>query len=179
MIVRSREGQTLVNTPAIAGSVTAFAFSKGKTPMNRRTSAILLSTLLPLVLVPAPAVAAKSEVKGAAILDHPCGKVAVKQMGLLHAGKIDEANKLSTKEMQDQWKKMPEKDRTMMSGMMTATAQSEQEYAADIKAAGVLVIDGSDATLTVQKKSKDASGSSTSTMTQKFKLDGGQCLVSR
>ena len=50
-----------------------------------------------------------AEVKGAAILDTPCGKVAVKQMGLLHAGKFDEANKLSTKEMQDQWKAMPAK----------------------------------------------------------------------
>ena len=147
---------------------------------RRRTSAILLSTLLPLMLVgAATAVAAKSELKGAAILDNPCGKVAVKQMGFVHAGKFDEANKLSTKEMQDQWKSMPAKDRTMMSGMMKDMSQTEEQYAADIKTGGLLVIDGQDATLTVQKKTKDANGTSTSTTTQKFKLDAGVCLISR
>lgn len=145
-----------------------------------RTSAILVRTLLPLVLFgAATAVAAPTEVKGAAILDHPCGKVAVKQMGLVHAGKIDDANKLSTKEMQEQWKNMPAKDRTMMSGMMKDTSQTEEQYAAAIKAGGVLVINGQDATLTVQTKTKDANGSSTSTTTQKFRLDAGQCLISR
>jgi hypothetical protein len=147
---------------------------------RRRISAILYSTMLPLMLCgAATAVAAKSEIKGAAILDQPCGKVAVKQMGLTHAGKMDEANKLSTKEMQDQWKAMPVKDKTMMSGMMKDMSETEDQYSADIKAGGLLVIDGQDATLTVQKKSKDANGSSNSTITQKFKLDGGQCLISR
>jgi hypothetical protein len=145
-----------------------------------RTSAILFSTMLPLMLAgAATAVAAATEIKGAAILDHPCGKVAVKQMGLVHAGKIDDANKLSTKEMQEQWKNMPAKDRTMMSGMMQEMSQTEEQYAAAIKAGGLLVIVGQDATLTVQKKTTDASGSSTSTTTQKFKLDAGQCLISR
>jgi uncharacterized protein (UPF0210 family) len=73
---------------------------------------------------------AKSEIKGAAILDHACGKVAVKQMGLVHDGKMDEANKLSTKEMQEQWKAMPAKDRTMMSGMMKEMSQTSDQYAA-------------------------------------------------
>jgi hypothetical protein len=33
--------------------------------------------------------------------------------------------------------------------------------------------------LTVKKTTKDKNGSSTSTMTQNFKLDGGTCLISR
>lgn len=37
--------------------------------------------------------------KGAAILDHLCGKVSIEQMGRVHAGKFDEGNKLTTKEM--------------------------------------------------------------------------------
>jgi len=122
---------------------------------------------------------AKSEIKGPAILDHPCGKVAVKQMGLVHDGKIDEANKLSTTEMQDQWKAMPAKDRAMMSEMMKATSSTAQEYSTDIKANGALVIDGQTATLTVKKTTKDKNGTSTSTTTQKFRLDGSQCLISR
>ena len=109
---------------------------------HRRCSTLVISTVLPIILYGAAGVAlGKSEIKGAAILENPCGKVAVKQMGLVHAGNMDEANKLSTKEMQDQWKAMPAKDRTMMSGMMKEMSQTEAQYAADIKANGVLVVD--------------------------------------
>src|SRR5215471_9219379 len=117
-----------------------------------------------LAMLSGPALAG-TEIKGAAILDHPCGKVAVKQMGLLHAGKVEEANKLTTKEMQEQWKAMPASDRTMMSGMMKAMSQTEDQYAADIKSNGVLKVDGQNATLTVKKTTKDKNGTSTETMT--------------
>jgi hypothetical protein len=125
------------------------------------------------------AAAAKSEIKGAAILDHPCGKVSVKQMGLVHAGKMEEANQLSTKDMQAEWKKMPAKDREMMGGMMKQMSSTEQDFSNDIKSNGVLAVDGQDATLTVKKTTKDKNGSSSSTMTQKFKMEGSQCLISR
>jgi type IV secretory pathway VirB10-like protein len=139
-----------------------------------------LNIVLLLVLCGVAGVAsAKSEIKGAAILDHPCGKTSVKQMGLTHAGKMEEANKLTTKEMQDQWKAMPAKDKTMMSGMMKEMSQTEDQYSADIKANGVLIVDGPTAMLTVKKTTKDKSGSSTSTMTQNFKIEGNTCLVSR
>ena len=147
---------------------------------HRRFSALLVSTVLPFVLCGfAGSASAKSEIKGAAILDHPCGKVSVKQMGLVHAGNMEEANKLTTKEMQEQWKAMPAKDRTMMSGMMKEMSQTEAQFSADIKSSGVLVVDGQTATLTVTKKTADKSGSSTSTMTQNFKIDGAQCLINR
>ncbi len=146
----------------------------------RRVSTLCIKIALPLVLCAATGTAAaKSEIKGAAILDHPCGKVSVKRMGLTHAGKIEEANKLTTKEMQEQWKAMPAKDKTMMSGMMKEMSQTEEQYSADIKSSGVLVVDGPAATLTVKKTTKDKNGTSTSTTTQNFKIDGSQCLVSR
>jgi hypothetical protein len=125
------------------------------------------------------AAAAKSEIKGAAILDHPCGKVSVKQMGLVHAGKMEDANKLTTTDMQDEWKKMPAKDRAMMSGMMKEMSASEQDFANDVKSNGLLAVDGQKATLTVKKTVKDKNGTSTSTMTQNFRIDGNQCLISR
>jgi hypothetical protein len=146
--------------------------------MKQSRFSVLVVGALPLMLYGAIAMG-KSEVKGAAILDHPCGKVAVKQMGLTHAGKMDDANKLTTKEMQDQWKAMPAKDRTMMSGMMREMSQTEADYSADIKSSGVLVVDGPSAMLTVSKKTKDKNGTSTSTTTQNFKMDGNQCLVTR
>lgn len=147
---------------------------------HRRFSALVISTVLPFMLCgAAEAASEKSDIKGAAILNHPCGKVAVKQMGLLHAGKFEDANKLSTKEMQDQWKAMPSKDRSMMSGMAKELSETEAQFTAEIKADGLLVVDGQVATLTVQKTTKDANGTSTSTTTQEFRLNGGECLVSR
>jgi hypothetical protein len=177
---RTNGGQTLYEH-AISESVADFAKKNREKQMkHRRFSALLIGTVVPIMLFGAAGIAAaKSEIKGAAILDHPCGKVAMKFMGLAHAGKIEDANKLSTKEMQDQWTKMPEKDRTMMSGMMKETSQTEAQYSADIKTNGVLVVDGPSATLTVKKETKDKNGSSSETMTQNFKIDGSQCLISR
>jgi pyruvate carboxylase len=108
-----------------------------------------------------------------------CGKVAVKQVAFIHDGKFDEANKLSTKEMQDQWKAMPAKDKTEMSGLAKAMSPTQEQFTAQVKAGGVLVVDAGSATLTTKTTTKDANGSSTETTTQKFKLDGGECLVSR
>ena len=131
-----------------------------------------------LAVLAAPAWA-RSELKGAAILDHPCGKAGVQQMGYVHAGNFDAANKLSTPELQQQWSAMPAKDRAMMSDMAKTMAPSSEQYAADIRKNGTLVVDDSNAVLTVETTHKDANGSSTSTTTQKFRLDGKQCLVSR
>lgn len=120
---------------------------------HRRLEALGINAVLSVALFSiAAAASAKSEIKGAAILDHPCGKVSVKQMGLTHAGKMEEANKLTTKEMQDQWKAMPAKDKTMMSGMMKDMSQTEEQYSADIKSNGVLVVDGPSAMLTVKRR---------------------------
>jgi hypothetical protein len=146
-----------------------------------RKSAVLLSALLslaPLGLGRA-AEAPKTEIKGAAILDHPCGKVAVKQMGLIHAGKFEEANKLTSKEMQEQWKAMSAKDREMMTGMMKEMSKSEEDFAKEVKAFGVLAVEGNHATLTIKREHKDDNGSSTDTMTQNYTIDGTKCLISR
>ena len=147
---------------------------------QRRFAIAFTATLLSVAVFGiAGASAAKSEIKGAAILDHACGKVAVKQMGLVHAGNMEEANKLSTKEMQDQWKAMPAKDKEMMSGMMKQMSPTEAQFTSDIKSSGVLVVDGPTAMLTVKKTTKDKNGSSTETMTQNYRVDGGTCLISR
>jgi hypothetical protein len=146
-----------------------------------RKSAVLLGALLSLApfALAGAAEAPKTEIKGAAILDHPCGKIAVKQMGLIHAGKFEEANKLTTKEMQEQWKAMPAKDREMMTGMMKEMSKPEADFAKEIKAFGVLAVDGDNATLTIKQEHKDANGSSTETMTQNYVIDGGKCLIAR
>ncbi len=145
---------------------------------RRPIHAIHAAILIALCSITMPAIA-KSEIKGAAILEHPCGKVSVKQMGLIHAGKFDEANKLSTTQMQEQWKAMPAKDRQMMSGMAKEMSQTPEQFSNDVKANGLLVVDGKQAALTVKSTKRDANGSSTSTTTQNFQVDGNQCMVSR
>jgi len=148
----------------------------------RRWSAVLAAAMLTLPLAARAAAAAdtappKLEIRGAAILAHPCGKVAVKHMGLVHAGKFDEAMKLGTSEMQEKWKALPEKDRTGMSGMMKEMSKSEAEFSAEIKAGGLLVVEGSQATLTVKQEHKDANGTSSETTTHLFALDGTTCRI--
>jgi hypothetical protein len=120
-----------------------------------------------------------SEFKGAAILDHACGKTSVQQMALVHAGTMEESLKLGTPEMQAQWKAMPAEDQKMMAGMMKDMSQSEPEFKAAIQAGGLLVVDGGAATLTVKKENKDANGSSTQSMTQRFVIDAKGCWISR
>jgi hypothetical protein len=146
----------------------------------RRISAVLFCLVLSLTLTgPAHAAASKVEIKGAAILDHACGKVAVKHMGLVHAGKMDEATKLGSKEMQEQWKAMPAADRTMMSGMMKDMSKTEAQFSAEIKSNGLLLVEGSKATLTVKQEHKDANGTSTDTLTQNYVIDGANCWITR
>jgi hypothetical protein len=149
-----------------------------KRTQSPHRSSFTLAALAALAIASGTAVA-KSELKGAAALDHPCGKVGVQQMGYLHTGNIDAANRLSTPEMQQQWQAMPAKDRAMMADMAKSMSPSSDQYAADIRKNGMLVVDGAKAVLTVQTTHKDANGSSTSTSTQNFHFDGKQCLVSR
>lgn len=141
---------------------------------TRRMSAVILGfALLGLVRT----ASAATEIKGAAILDHPCGKVAVKHMGLVHAGKMADAVKLGTPEMQKQWNEMSADDRKMMGGMMKDMSKSEADFSKEIKENGLLVVDGDKATLTVTKEKKDKDGNSKSTMTQHFLIDGTTCRI--
>ncbi len=147
--------------------------------MNVRQILLLTIALFFVQIIQAGAEPPKTEIHGAAILDHACGKVAVKHMDLVHAGKIEEAGKLGTQEMQDQWKAMPAKDRTMMAEMMKEMSKTEEQFAADIKAGGNLVLEGDKATLTIKQEHKDANGTVTDTLTQSYEIDGKVCRISR
>ncbi|MEO8739141.1 MAG: hypothetical protein ABI537_05495 [Casimicrobiaceae bacterium] len=148
--------------------------------MNNRRIETAMGTFLSIALCSVTAsAAAKSEIKGAAILDHACGKVAVKQVGYLHSGKFEDANRLTTKEMQEQWKAMPAKDRAMMQTMAKEMTPTEAQFTAQVKASGVLVVDGPAGTLTTKKTIKDKNGTATETTTQDFKINGSECLITR
>lgn len=146
-----------------------------------RRLTLTLGLALPLALVAlSPAAGAEpKEIKGAAILEHPAAKVAMKNMSLMHAGKVEEAVKLGTKATQDQWNAMPAEDRKLMSEMMTAFAIADDEFRADVEKFGVLVIDGDRATLTIKKEVKDDSGSGTQTTTLRLQMEDGEWRVAR
>jgi hypothetical protein len=74
---------------------------------------------------------------------------------------------------------MPGKDREMMNGMAKMMAPTGEKFAAMIKSSGVLVVDGQAATLTTKTTTKDKNGSSTESTTQKFRITGNECLVTR
>ena len=147
--------------------------------IRRRLALSVCLAAMPLLWA-APALASeKTELRGKAILEHACGKIALQYMSLSHAGKMAEAVLLGTAEMQEQWQAMPAEERQMMSEMMQEMSQSEEDYSADIVAHGLLVVEGAAATLTVEKKIEDTSGTSTETSTQRYAIDGAACRISR
>lgn len=137
----------------------------------------LVYALFALALAPTAGHAAGPEIRGAAILEHPCGKVSVKHMGLVHAGKMEEALGLASKAMRDQWQALPSEDRKMMEGMMREMSVSESDYMEQIRAGGVLEVEGAKATLTVTREASDADGSMKSVQTQRFRVDGKSCTI--
>lgn len=142
--------------------------------MKRRP---LVYALFALAFAPTAGHAAGQEIRGAAILEHPCGKVSVKHMGLVHAGKMAEALGLASKAMRDQWQALPAEDRKMMEGMMRGMSVSESDYMEQIRAGGVLEVEGAEATLTVTREASDADGSMKSVQTQRFRIDDKSCAI--
>ncbi|HSM26471.1 MAG TPA: hypothetical protein VK855_00025 [Thioalkalivibrio sp.] len=144
-----------------------------------RVSRFGAAIALAAFVIPSGAVHASGaeEIRGSAILEHPCGQVAVKHMGLVSEGKMDEAMQLSTPEMQAEWSAMPEEDRLMLAEMLQAMSQMAGDFAADIEAHGVLVIEGDSGVLTLDKVIQDASGTSTMTMSQGYQIDGANCAI--
>lgn len=67
----------------------------------------------------------------------------------------------------------------MMASMAKEMSPTEAQFVAAIKSDGVLAVDGPAATLTVKTSTRNANGSSTSTTTQSFKVNGSECLVVR
>lgn len=118
--------------------------------MNRAPFAVVVVALA--LVSPAAAQEAKT-IQGAAILEHPAGKLAVQLAELFHAGKIDEGIKLRTKAEQADWKKAPAGDRTDMSARMKQRAPEPKAFADAIRKGGVLKVraDGADLMVPMEK----------------------------
>jgi hypothetical protein len=137
----------------------------------------VLAAAFVLALVPSLAGAAPQEIKGKAILDHPCGKTSMEHMRLINAGKFDDAFALGTPAMIKEWKAMPADQKKMMTEIMQKMSSPEAEYKAKIEKGGVLTIDGAKATLNITEEVKDENGTSTSVQSQQFEINGKSCLI--
>jgi hypothetical protein len=100
-------------------------------------------------------------------------------MGLIHKGKADEAVALDAPDLQREWRDLPPQERATLAGVMRAISQSAEAHAANIAAHGRLTVAGDSVTLTATKSQRDASGSSSETFTQHFRLDQSHCAVTR
>jgi hypothetical protein len=148
-------------------------------PSIRTRFALSFAALATAALCAFPAQAAKTEVKGAAILEHPLGKLATQNMALMAAGKIEDALKMSSKAMNAEFAAMPADDRKSMSEMMKAFSVPDAEFRAKITKFGVLVVEDTSATLTITEKVDNAQEKSTGTMTQRYVLEDGKWKIGR
>lgn len=143
-------------------------------------SAVPAALALLAALAPGAAPGAeKTELRGDAILEHACGRLAVRHTGLLHAGRFEEAFALATPEARAQWDAIPEARRKAIYKALRETAPTESELAADIRRLGVLEVEGDAATLTVEKTTKTENGSMTETFSQRYVLEGEECRITK
>jgi len=140
--------------------------------------------LLALAIAPeatAQAAAAKeTRILKADILKHPIGPLALRYADAIHAGHVDEAMKLSSRQAQARWKSEPASERAASARFKKKFIPDRATLEASIATGGILIIEGgSRATLNVVTVSSGASAGGTvqataSTVAMPFVLEGGQ-----
>lgn len=113
------------------------------------------------------AFAAPKEIKGAAILKHPIGVLALKQVKLVHAGKIDAVYALRTASEKADWKTATAQDKKDLAEMMPLRAPAYAPFEAALAKSGVLTIDDNGGQL-------QADLGADGTVIAYYKLEGGQ-----
>ena len=149
-----------------------------------RKTSMFVSALFTVVLgIGAALSAAETRIKGAEILKHPIGDLALRYADALHGGGMDDAMKLASKKAQAEWKRLPASERAESSAYLKKMIPKRTELAAGIQAGGILLIeDDSRATLnvvTTESTSKEPGvvQSTSSTVAIPFVLEGGQWRV--
>lgn len=106
---------------------------------------LIVGSLLAGGLFTVTALAETKEIKGDAILKHPIGVLALKQVKLVHAGKIDEVYALRTASERADWKNASAQDRKDFAELMPLRAPDYAAFEAALRKSGVLKIDGTQA----------------------------------
>lgn len=147
--------------------------------MNRRSILALAAALL--VLSVSPVSAEETRIKGAEIMKHPIGPLAVQYVDLVQAGRMEDAVKLSYAKAQAEWTKYPG-ERASYTNFMKKMMPSKSDLDASLKSSAILIVDGNKATLNVIKMEQQSGspGSVTGTSTTvgiPFVMEAGKWKV--
>lgn len=150
--------------------------------MNRRSILVLAAALPALVVLPvSPSSAQETRIKGADIMKHPIGPLAVQYVELVQAGRMEDALKLAYGKAQAEWKKYPG-ERASYTSFMKKMMPSKSDLDASLQGSAILIVDGSKATLNVIKMEQQSAspGSVTGTSTTvgiPFVMEAGKWKV--
>lgn len=138
----------------------------------------------PMVIAGAGEPANETRIEGADLLKHPIAALAVQYVELVHAGKIDDAMRLASREAQERWKAEPASERAESAAFRKKTLPSVAELKSLLPSGVLIIEDGERATLNVIKKEQRPTkpgtvGYSSTTVAIPFVLDNGEWKLAR
>lgn len=138
----------------------------------------------PIEFPPEPDPATQTRLENADILAHPVGPLALEYLDLVHAGKLDEAKKLATADVQARWQREPASEKAESLAFLrrnlptSATVAGAFKDGGDLR--GVLIIEeDARATLNLIRSERQEQGPgqftvSSTTTTIAFAKEGGE-----
>jgi hypothetical protein len=116
--------------------------------------------------VPSAFAQAETRIKGADVMKHPIGPLALQYVELVQAGKMEDALKLAYGKAQAEWKKYPS-ERTSYTNFMKKMMPSRADLEKSLKDSAILIVEGNRATLNVIKMEQQSAspGNVTATST--------------
>jgi hypothetical protein len=127
--------------------------------------------------------ASETRVQGADLAKHPAVDVVLQYSDLLHAGKMDEAiARLGSADAQARWKTLPAGEKKESAEFRKRITPPRADLAKAIAAGGLLLVDGTKATLnvmTIEPATAQKSSGSSTTLAIPLALDNGQWKIAR
>jgi hypothetical protein len=165
--------------------VLAFSIAGGRgAAYFEREAGVWRVTNGPMVFAAEPDTANETRIEGVDILKHPIGLLALQYLDLIHAGRIEDATKLATADVQAKWKKESNSEKAeslayLRKSLPTRAAVTDG-LTTGTNLRGVLIIeDDTLATLNILVSTQRPAGANTTTYSSSttgigFKKEGGQ-----
>src|SRR4029079_11094626 len=140
------QGQPREDDARVQGRLAGHALDQYRE--NRMRKAVLALCAAWVALMPmAPALAQpEARIKGADIMKHPIGPLALQYVDLVQAGRMEDALKLAHNKAQAEWKKYPG-ERKSYTDFMKKMMPSRADLEKSLQGSAILVIEGQRATL--------------------------------
>ena len=138
----------------------------------------------PMMFPSDPDPANETRIEGIDILNHPVGKLALQYLDLVHAGRIEDAKKLATADVQAKWKNEPSREKGDTLAYLRKTLPTRTVVTEGLKArknfnAVFIIEDDRLATLNFMVSSQKPAGANTTNYTTSstnigFEKEGGE-----